>query len=136
MKKKKKKTISCPEVCKASCCQYIVNKIQAPRTKADFDELYWFLCHDNMVVYIERRKWYLLVETPCRHLDQKSRCEIYSKRPYVCRQHSEEECEYHGEVGYDLYMRSHSDLRRYMKKRGLSLRMAWNDPDKQQDSEP
>jgi len=127
---KKKKTLSCPETCKASCCQYIVNKIRAPRTKPDFDEIYWFLCHDNMVVYIERRKWYLLVETPCRYLDKKYRCKIYSKRPYVCRQHSEDECEYQGEVDYELYMRSPADLKRYMKKRGLSLRMAWDDIDK------
>ena len=132
----KKDSEGCPQRCQACCCQYIVHKIKAPRTKSDFDELYWFLCHERIVVYVERRKWFLLMESQCRYLDDNSRCKIYHHRPNVCRLHSIEECEYQGEVNYDLYMDSPEDLKRYMKKRGLTLRMAWNDPDLESDLKP
>ncbi len=95
----------------------------------DFDELYWFLCHEGVVVYIEGRKWYLMFEVPCRYLDERARCRIYSRRPYVCRSYSVDSCEYQGEVEFQAYMRTPEDLKRYMRKRGLRLRMAWDDPE-------
>jgi len=126
MLKKKEQTEGCPESCGASCCRYVVKKISAPRTKVDFDELYWFLCHEKMVVFIERRKWYLLFDSPCKYLDADSLCRIYHERPLLCREHSEKNCEFTGEVDYQLYMRTPDDLKAYMKKRSLKLRMAWH----------
>jgi len=124
-----KNDISCPEACRAKCCNYVVKKIPAPRVKLDFDELYWFLCHEKMAVYIEQRKWYLLVEVPCRYLDEKHRCRIYPKRPGVCRIHSEENCEHTGELDFQEFMRSPADLKEYMERRGLKLRMPWIEAD-------
>jgi len=127
----KKEAASCPEACQAMCCRYVTTKIDAPRTKTDWDEIYWFLCHEHVEVFIEARKWYLLFDTPCRGLDTRSRCVIYSTRPYVCREHSSENCEYWGEEDHDkVTLRSPEDLKKYMKRRGLRLRMAWDDPDK------
>ena len=127
----KRKTESCPEACQAMCCRYVATKIDAPRTKLDFDEIYWFLCHENVEVFIEARKWYVLFDTPCRNLDGRSRCVVYPRRPHVCRQHEEKNCEYWGEEEQKMTMRSPEDLEKYMKRRGLRLRMAWDEPDKE-----
>lgn len=134
--KRTPKPSRCPESCRAICCQYITYKIQAPRTKLDFDELYWFLCHEQVAVFIERRKWYLLVDVPCRHLNERYRCDNYARRPFVCRMHADDSCEYSGEVDFDLHLRTPEDLRRYMEKRGLRYRMAWMEPEDPSQSTP
>ena len=128
-KRGKKKAESCPEACRAMCCRYVATKIDPPRTKIDFDEIYWFLSHENVEVFIESRKWYVLFNTPCRNLDARSRCVVYPRRPYVCRDHREESCEYWGEEEGRVTMRSPEDLKMHMKRRGLRLRMAWDEPD-------
>jgi Fe-S-cluster containining protein len=133
MGKGPKKTEACPEACRAICCRYVTTKIDAPRTKMDFDELYWFLCHENVEVFIEARKWYVQFDTPCRNLDETSRCLNYRIRPHVCREHSEEECEYWGEEDRKVQMRSPEDLKRYMKRRGVRLRMAWDEPEEEEE---
>jgi Fe-S-cluster containining protein len=125
----RKKAESCPEACQAMCCRYVATKINAPRTKIDWDEIFWFLCHENVEVFIESRKWYVLFDTPCRNLDARSRCVVYSRRPHVCRQHEEENCEYWGEGEGKLTLRTPEDLKKYMKRRAVRLRMAWDDPE-------
>lgn len=131
MGKGPKKTESCPEACRAMCCRYVATKIDAPRTKIDWDEIYWFLCHENVEVFIEARKWYVLFETPCKNLDARSRCVVYPRRPHVCRDHEEEKCEYWGEEEGKETLRTLEDLRNHMKRRGIRLRMAWDDPDEE-----
>jgi Fe-S-cluster containining protein len=115
----------CPEACRAICCRYIVKKIEPPRTRLDWDELYWFLCHDKVSVYIEERKWYLLVNVPCMHLTRNSRCRVYPNRPDVCRMHEAENCEYTGELDFQVFMERPEDLIRLMEKRKISYRLPW-----------
>jgi len=115
----------CPESCRAICCRYIVKKIEAPRTRLDWDELYWFLCHEKVAVYIENRKWYLLVNVPCVHLTRGSRCRVYPRRPDVCRLHDEGNCEYTGELDFQVFMESPEDLVRLMTRRKIFYRLPW-----------
>ncbi len=126
MKNLEETTIGCPPACRALCCKYIVNGISAPRTKSDFDEIYWFLCHERVAVYIDGRKWHLLVDNPCMYLDDQHRCQIYSRRPNVCRIHPEENCEYTGDLDFEEFMQKPEDLRSHMERRGLRYRMPWN----------
>jgi len=116
-------TPTCPEACRATCCKYVVKKIPPPRTRLDWDELYWLLCHERIAVYVEQRKWYLMVDVPCRNLTRASRCRIYPHRPDVCRLHSEENCEYTGEVEFDAFLESPGDLIRLMRKRKIHDRL-------------
>jgi len=116
---------TCPETCKAICCRYIVKRISPPRVRLDWDELYWFLCHEKVAVYIEGRKWYLLVNVPCVHLTRAWRCRAYPERPDVCRMHDPGNCEFTGEVDFQDYMESPRDLIRLMEKRGISYRLPW-----------
>ena len=136
MKKQDTSTPSCPKSCKALCCTYIVKHISPPRTKLDFDEIYWFLCHEKVAVFRDQRKWYLLVDVPCRNLDAKSQCRIYPKRPHVCRLHSEENCEYTGKVDFQEFMRKPEDLVRHMKRRGISFHLPWMKVSKSRQKKP
>jgi len=116
---------TCQEPCRAICCRYIVKRISPPRTRLDWDELYWFLCHEKVAIYIEERKWYLLVNVPCVHLTRTSRCRVYPVRPDVCRLHDPENCEYTGELDFQEYLETPEDLMRLMEKRKVSYRLPW-----------
>lgn len=84
----------CQHQCKARCCHYITVVLPAPRHKADFDELSWFLAHENISVYVECRRWHLEVRNRCQHLTQSNLCGIYDNRPVVCRSYATDVCEY------------------------------------------
>jgi len=96
--------------------------MDTPRSKADFDDLLWMIAHRQVSIYIEKRKWFLMVHTQCRFLDTDTNmCAIYEKRPRMCRDHTVKECEWHGSYDFDNHFKSYEDLKRWMKKkRGLS----------------
>jgi hypothetical protein len=81
--------------CDGHCCKYITVQIDEPKDDIDFEELKWFLCHENILVYIDHDgQWCLEVKTHCKFQDQKTNlCTIYETRPKVCQEHLEEECE-------------------------------------------
>jgi len=116
---------SCPATCDARCCRYLVKRIASPRTKYDFDELYWMLCHEKVAVFVQGRRWHLLVEVPCQHLGRNRTCRIYPLRPLVCRLHSSRNCEGAGEIGFEEFLLAPQDLLNYMRSRGISYRVPW-----------
>lgn len=73
------------EKCTALCCRYFTVPLARPRSHADFDEIKWFLVHEDTWVWSDGRSWYLQVERVCRHLGDDDRCRIYRARPQVCR---------------------------------------------------
>ncbi len=84
----------CQRECKARCCRYITVHLPAPRRRADYDEIIWFLSHEHISVYFESRRWHLEVRTPCRYLTRGNLCAIYENRPAVCRDYDLDACEY------------------------------------------
>lgn len=88
--------------CVGKCCRYFTVPIKTPRTKADFDELRWYLAHRQTVIFTEtetrngkkRTRWNLVVWTECQYLLPDQRCGIYDTRPQVCRDYKAEDCEY------------------------------------------
>ncbi len=84
----------CQHECQSRCCRYITMVINAPKRKCDFDELSWFLAHENISVYVESRRWHLEVQNPCKHLGSDNLCQIYETRPGVCREYESDSCEY------------------------------------------
>jgi len=125
VKRNSREKPSCPKTCKALCCQYLVKKIPTPRSKYDYDELYWVLCHERSALFVQRRIWYLLVEVPCQHLDAALACRIYPLRPLVCRLHNSRNCEYGGEVGFEAFLDAPQDLVRFLQKEGINLPVPW-----------
>lgn len=101
------------------CCTYITQHIDTPRSKSDFEHLLWQISHEHIRIYKDDDGWTLLVETKCLHLQINGDCGIYHHRPTICREHTNDYCEYDApsEDGFNLYFKDYDELRAYCKKR-------------------
>jgi len=87
--------------CKGGCCQHVAIPIDTPTTPGDFDDIRWYLLHDNVRVFVEDGDWYCEFKTRCSALQTDWLCAIYEKRPKICRDYDAESCEYYGENDAD-----------------------------------
>ena len=123
MARKKKIEITPENKCRfcqgAKCCTYFTERLETPRSMHDFDHLLWQISHRDVRIYKDEDGWYLLVETPCLHLQGDGRCGIYATRPTVCREHSNDYCEYDApaEEGFELYFDGYEALLKYCRAR-------------------
>lgn len=103
----------------SKCCTYVTHQIDTPKSKADFDYLLWQISHKNMQVFKDEDGWFLSILEPCLHLLPDGGCGIYDVRPMICREHSNEYCEFDAstEEGFDLFFDSYDSLNDYCKKR-------------------
>jgi len=101
------------------CCTYITQHIDTPRSKSDFEHLLWQISHANIRIYKDEDGWTLLIETKCLHLQIDGGCGIYENRPTICREHTNDYCEYDApsEDGFELYFPDYDALRSYCIKR-------------------
>ncbi|MGH7214481.1 MAG: YkgJ family cysteine cluster protein [Tepidisphaeraceae bacterium] len=106
------------EQCSGLCCRYFALQIDTPKTAREFDDIRWYLCHENVIVYIEKRKWYVGILNKCKHLMPDNRCGIYHDRPRICRGYSTDHCDYHGgDYGWEVLFTSAEQLREYAEKK-------------------
>ena len=108
------------ELCvKSKCCRYITQSIDTPRSINDFDTLLWQVSHINICAYKDSTGWYLQIFNSCQHLKSNGQCGIYEKRPFICRDYSDQECEFDSEPedGCELFFRDYDALDSYCKKR-------------------
>lgn len=107
--------------CKGStCCSYLTQKIDAPRSIEDFDLLLWQLSHRDTQLYKDGDGWFLLVNNSCRHLQTNGGCGIYDNRPQVCRDHDNDDCEFEGPCGaddFEEFFPDYESLLAYCRKR-------------------
>ena len=103
----------------SKCCLYVTQGIDAPRSKEDFEHLLWQVSHDNVKAYKDCDGWCLLFESKCNHLRPGGLCGIYENRPQICRDHSNNYCEFDAsaEDDFELYFPDYESLLRYCKKR-------------------
>jgi Fe-S-cluster containining protein len=100
--------------CSALCCRYFVLEIDKPETRRQFDDVRWYLIHENTFAFIEKKKWYLGVYSRCKHLQPDNRCGIYHTRPQICREYSTDNCDYHGgEYDWQVLFSSAEQLEQY-----------------------
>ena len=99
--------------CPAKCCRYFALPLDSPTTAVDFDQMRWFLLHEGAVIFTEGDQWYLLVFTPCRNLDSQNRCTGYASRPQICRDYTNEKCEYDDSWVYDRYFELPEQIEEY-----------------------
>ena len=103
--------------CAGLCCRYFALQIDNPETARQFDDIRWYLMHENVVVFIEKKQWYLGIMTRCKNLQEDNRCGIYETRPRICRGYSTDNCDYHGgEYDYDALFTSAEQLQGYAAK--------------------
>jgi Fe-S-cluster containining protein len=87
--------------CVGKCCRYFSLQIDTPRTWDDYDSIRWYLAHGRTLVYVEKKKWYLVVATRCDYLRRDNRCSIYHDRPRICREYTTDECEYDSDWSFE-----------------------------------
>lgn len=111
------------EQCAALCCRYFVLEIDTPETRRQYDDVRWYLLHENSFVFIEKKKWYLGIYARCKQLQPDNRCGIYHKRPKICRSYSTDNCDYHGgEYNWEILFSSAEQLERYAQEQLKSSR--------------
>jgi Fe-S-cluster containining protein len=127
--------------CAALCCRYFALPIDNPETARAYDDIRWYLVHENVVVFIEKKHWYVGVLNKCKHLQDDNRCGIYETRPKICREYTTDNCDYHGgEYDFEQLFTSAEQLQEYAleklqqareKKRRARQRAARNNAGKQ-----
>jgi Fe-S-cluster containining protein len=77
--------------CEGSCCRYFALQLDTPETPEDFDHLRWYMAHQQVAIFIEKKDWYLQVNTTCRFLQPDHSCGHYEQRPQICREYGWDE---------------------------------------------
>ena len=108
---------TCAVDCGARCCNYIATPIDTPKSKSDFDDVRWYLMHEDIHVYKLDGVWHLLVNRRCRHLLPNNVCGNYDNRPKVCDDYDAKSCEYTGEVDYQHYFNDDAELETWLATR-------------------
>jgi len=101
------------------CCVYTTQEIETPRSIDDFDHMLWQMAHQDIQIYKDEDGWFLLVNNRCQFLQDDGGCGIYETRPQVCRDYSNDFCEYDepAEDNFDHYFRDYDSLLTYCRKR-------------------
>ncbi len=109
--------------CAALCCRYFALPLDNPKTAREYDDIRWYLIHENVVVFIEDKQWYIGIMSRCKHLQADNRCGIYETRPKICREYSTENCDYHGgEYDFEKLFTSAEQLEAYAKEQLAAAR--------------
>jgi len=102
--------------CKRLCCRYFAFPIETPEDWDDYDDIRWYLAHENVSVFVEEGAWYLNVKNKCRHLSENNfKCQIYDKRPNICIDYKPVNCDFaDGDYSYDLCFEDDQQMEAYM----------------------
>ena len=110
-------THQCEKCLPAFCCNYFAFGIDEPENRKDYESLLWKLAHEKVSIYVYRNQWYIMIHTRCNFLTPDNKCGIYENRPYLCKEHSVENCEYTGDdYGFSDHFKSYDDLLEYIKE--------------------
>lgn len=105
------------EHCTAACCRYIALPVDKPESAEDFDNIRWYLAHENVSIFVDKGQWYISFATPCRYLQADFRCGTYETRPKICRSYRTDACDYHGgEYRYELFFSEPGQVEQYAAK--------------------
>lgn len=92
------------EHCTAVCCRYLAIPLDEPSGKRDYDDMRWYLMHQNVSIFVEDGDWFIQYQTRCKNLAVDNQCTIYDTRPEICREYQPGECDYsETDYGYDHY---------------------------------
>jgi len=99
------------------CCRYFALPLDTPETREDYDDIRWYLCHQDISVFVEKGDWYLSVKNKCRHLSEKNhKCLIYDRRPTICRKYKHSDCDFvEGDYEYELHFTNDKEMEEYIR---------------------
>jgi Fe-S-cluster containining protein len=107
--------------CIALCCRYFALEVDRPDEPSDFEDLRWYMLHQNVEIFIEGRSWFVQMYNKCSALGDDNKCTIYETRPKICREYSDVSCdkdELEGNVpeSSDITFRKVEELEAYRDK--------------------
>lgn len=112
------KKILCTK-CTGLCCRYFALPIDTPEDWGDYDDIRWYLAHEDVTVFVEDGDWYLNVINKCRYLSEKDyKCGNYDLRPRICRGYETETCDHISDdydYDYEMNFTSDTQMEEYMK---------------------
>lgn len=89
----------------SACCEYISMELDEPEDKNDYENFLWYLFHQNVRLYIDHEDgWYIEFRTRCKKLGADLLCKVYQKRPNICKEHDQGECEKGGNPYQVLFL--------------------------------
>ena len=102
--------------CPALCCHYVSTEIDPPSSDRDVQNIRWYLMHADVRIFIDEGGiWYLQFMSRCRYLGEDNLCQIYETRPQMCREHSVDDCEWHGDYDFEHHFKSYDQLRKWVE---------------------
>ncbi|HOA74329.1 MAG TPA: YkgJ family cysteine cluster protein [Phycisphaerae bacterium] len=105
------------EQCVALCCRYFAFEIDKPTTKRDFEDLRWYIYHQDTIIFVEKGRWYMQINRPCKELLPDNRCGVYEKRPAICREYTTKNCDWHGDdYDYEHLFTEADQIEQYAKQ--------------------
>jgi len=110
--------------CGARCCKYVAIEIDRPTTKQDYDNIRWYLLHENIYVFVDHDKvWHLEFRTRCRDLGEDNSCQRYPIRPEICRKYGWPvgSCEFFASP-YKVRFTSIEEFERYLDRKKIDWR--------------
>lgn len=103
--------------CVALCCRYFAFSIDKPEKKRDFEDLRWYILHEDTIIFVEDGQWYVQVNRKCRALLPDNRCGIYHNRPTICRGYTTDSCDWHADAyDYDHVFSEPEQIEQYAKE--------------------
>ncbi len=109
----------CKKCLPAKCCTYFSLEVDEPEERKDFEAMLWQIAHKGVTFYIYRKAWYIMVDSICEFLTRDNKCAIYETRPYICKEHSIDSCEYteaEGDYGFTEHFKSYDELLAWIKE--------------------
>ena len=112
--------------CGAKCCRHVATEIDTPTCKHDYDNIRWYLMHENVNVFVDNDgKWTLEFLARCQNLLDNNTCIKYTDRPTICRDYpdSGDTCEFGGDdTPYKLFFTTVKEYEQYLDNRGIDWR--------------
>jgi Fe-S-cluster containining protein len=102
--------------CTALCCRYFALEIDTPDEPDDFENLRWYLIHEDVNLFIDEGDWYLQIFRKCTWLGEDNACTRYEDRPSICREYSDDWCDLDGANDGDVTFRTIEELEAYRDK--------------------
>jgi Fe-S-cluster containining protein len=104
------------EKCDGKCCKYVAIEIDNPTELKDFEDIRWYVAHKNIQVYVdEDYQWHVEFLTPCEFLGENNSCQIYEKRPVICREYGQDECLFYNDYEEKYTFKSIEEIDDYVK---------------------
>lgn len=104
------------------CCRHIAIEIDAPKDPEDYDNIYWYLLHENIRISIDNEgDWLIEFLTRCRNLSDDLRCLDYERRPAICEEYDHRSCVKNDpDNGEERAFEDAEQFLRYLEEKGVT----------------